>query len=402
MSIACSDSAMADNPVLAALGRPFRLGVAGGAPPSMIGPVHRLAATMDGRFAIAAAALSSRPERSRQESRAIGLAEDRCYGSVEEMLTRERERADGIEALAIITPNDSHARYLRMALASGLDAMVEKPLCAAFDEALALRSEALSAKRDVVLMHTYSGYPMVREMRSRVAAGEIGAVRFVEAEYYAGGLATLVEGKPGAEQSWRLKPERSGPSLVLGDIGTHAHHLVRFVTRAALTALSADVATLLPRRQVHDFAQARFRLDSGARGRLDVSNAAAGMSNHILLRVHGEEGYLEWMHRRHGELTLVSLDGNRRIIEKAHPNTSDAANRATRLFRPGHPEGLQEAVANLYAGLADRMLARRGHADSGLGTLAPDIDEGCAGVAFVDACLESSGRGGVSVTLPHW
>jgi predicted dehydrogenase len=391
---------MADNPVIAALGRPFRLGIAGGAPPSMIGPVHRVAAVMDGRFAVTAAALSSNPERSQREGRAIGLSEERCYGSVEEMVGRESECADGIEALAIITPNDSHARYLRLAMSAGLDAMVEKPLCADLKEALKLRREVCSAKRDVVLTHTYSGYPMIREMRSRLAAGEIGAVRFVEAEYYAGGLATAVEREPGAEQRWRLKPERSGPSLVLGDIGTHAHHLLRFVTGASVATVSADVATLLPGRQVHDFAFVRLRLDNDARGRLDVCNAAAGMSNHIMLRLHGEKGYLEWTHRRHGELTIASLDGNRRIVEKSHPNTSDDASRATQLLRPGHPEGMQEAIANLYAGLADRMLARRGHADSGLGALAPDIDEGCAGVAFVEACLESSRRGGASTAMP--
>jgi predicted dehydrogenase len=391
---------MADNPVIAALGRPFRLGIAGGAPPSMIGPVHRVAAVMDGRFAVTAAVLSSNPERSQREGRAIGLSAERCYGSVEEMVACEGERADGIEALAIITPNDSHARYLRLAMSAGLDAMVEKPLCADLKEALKLRREVCSAKRDVVLTHTYSGYPMIREMRSRLAAGEIGAVRFVEAEYYAGGLATAVEREPGAEQRWRLKPERSGPSLVLGDIGTHAHHLLRFVTGASVATVSADVATLLPGRQVHDFAFVRLRLDNDARGRLDVCNAAAGMSNHIMLRLHGEKGYLEWTHRRHGELTIASLDGNRRIVEKSHPNTSDDASRATRLLRPGHPEGMQEAIANLYAGLADRMLARRGHADSGLGALAPDIDEGCAGVAFVEACLESSRRGGASTAMP--
>jgi predicted dehydrogenase len=316
------------------------------------------------------------------------------------MVGRESECADGIEALAIITPNDSHARYLRLAMSAGLDAMVEKPLCADLKEALKLRREVCSAKRDVVLTHTYSGYPMIREMRSRLAAGEIGAVRFVEAEYYAGGLATAVEREPGAEQRWRLKPERSGPSLVLGDIGTHAHHLLRFVTGASVATVSADVATLLPGRQVHDFAFVRLRLDNDARGRLDVCNAAAGMSNHIMLRLHGEKGYLEWTHRRHGELTIASLDGNRRIVEKSHPNTSDDASRATQLLRPGHPEGMQEAIANLYAGLADRMLARRGHADSGLGALAPDIDEGCAGVAFVEACLESSRRGGASTAMP--
>ena len=393
---------MADNPVLAALRRPFGLGMAGGAPPSMIGPVHRLAAAIDGRFVISAAALSSKPERSRQEGRAIGLPEDRCYGSVEEMVTSERARADGIEALAIITPNDSHARYLRLAIGAGLDAMVEKPLCNDFEEALALNREVLVSERSVALTHTYSGYPMVREMRARLAAGEVGAVRFVEVEYYAGGLATAVEREAGAEQRWRLKPERSGRSLVLCDIGTHAHHLVRFVTGATLANLSAEVATLLPGRQVHDFAQVRFRLDNGARGRLDACNAAAGMSNHILLRVHGEKGFLEWTHRRHGELTFACLDGTRHIIEKAQPNVSDAAGRATRLNRPGHPEGMQEAVANLYAGLADRMLAKRGHPGSGLDALVPDIDEGVAGLAFVEACLESSQRGGASVTLPRW
>jgi predicted dehydrogenase len=279
--------------------------------------------------------------------------------------------------------------------------MVEKPLCNDFREALELKREVLSSGRSVVLTHTYSGYPMVREMRARIAAGEVGVVRFVEAEYYAGGLATAVEREAGAERRWRLKPERSGPSLVLGDIGTHAHHLVRFVTGKTLASLSAEVATLLPDRQIHDFAQVRFRLDNGARGRLDACNAAAGMSNHILLRVHGEKGFLEWTHRRHGELTFVSLDGNRHIVEKAQPNLSDAAERATRLMRPGHPEGMQEAVANLYAGLADLMLARRGHAGSGLDEFVPGIEEGVAGLAFVEACLESSKRGGASVTLPR-
>lgn len=393
---------MSGNPVLAALGRPFRLALVGGAPPSLIGPVHRVAATMDRRFQLVAAVMSSKPERSRAEGQAIGLPDDRCYGSVAEMLAREGERPDGIEALAIITPNDSHARYLRMAMMAGLDVMIEKPLCNDFAEAVTLRHEVLAAERDVVITHTHAGYPMVREMRARLAAGEIGAPRLIEAEYYAGGLATAVEREPGAESRWRLKPDRSGPSLVLGDIGTHAHHLVRFVTGAAFATVSAEVATLVPGREVHDLALVRFRLDNGVRGRLDVCNAAAGMSNHVLLRIHGETGYMEWLHRRHGELTIASLDGNRRVVEKAHPNTSDAAQQATRLLRPGHPEGLQEAVANLYAGLADLMLARRGHAGSGLDALVPLIDEGCAGLAFVEACLESSRHDGAAVALRTW
>ena len=231
------------NPVLAALGRPFRLGIAGGAAPSLIGPVHRIAAVMDQRFTINAAVLSSRPERSRIEGQAIGLPAERCYGSVEEMIQKEHLRADGIEALAIITPNDSHARYLRLALGAGLDVMIEKPLCNDLDEAMALQQAVEASGCAVALTHTYSGYPMVREMRARILAGEIGAVRLVQVEYLSGGLATAVESAPDADRRWRLKPDISGPSLVLGDIGTHVHHMVSFVTGLPFESVSAEVGT---------------------------------------------------------------------------------------------------------------------------------------------------------------
>lgn len=387
------------NPVLAAFGRPFRLGIVGGAPPSMIGPVHRVASTMDQRFTLVAGVLSSRPERSRAEGIAIGLAEQRCYGSVEELIAKERVRDDGIEALAVITPNDSHAAYLKLAMSAGLDVMIEKPLCNELSEARALRELAASAGCAVVVTHTYSGYPMVREMRARLLAGEIGAVRLVLVEYLAGGLATAVELGPDADKRWRLKPERSGPSLVLGDIGTHAHHLASFVTGQPFATVSADVGTLLPGRKVHDVAQVRFRLAGGARGQLEVSNAAAGMSNHMRLRVFGEAGHMEWVHRTHNELSIASLNGEIRTIATGQPMLTIDAQSSSRLMRPGHPEGLQEAVANLYCGLADMMLARRGRPTSGAPRLVPTIDDGVAGLAFVMACLESSDRDGVVVWL---
>jgi predicted dehydrogenase len=387
------------NPVLSALRRPFRLGIAGGAPPSMIGPVHRVAAAMDQRFKIEAGVLSSRPERSRAEGRAIGLAAERCYGSVEEMVEKESLRAAGIEALAIITPNDSHARYLRLALAVGLDAMIEKPLCNNLAEAMLLQQAVQASGCAVVLTHTYSGYPMVREMRARILAGEIGAIRLVQAEYLSGGLATAVELASDADQRWRLKPEQSGPSLVLADIGTHAHHLISFVTGLPFASVSAEVGTLMPGRKVHDVAQVRFHLANGARGRLDACNAAAGMSNHILLRVFGETGHMEWVHRKHGQLAIASLDGNIRMISHGQPNVTFDAQQSTRLARPGHPEGLQEAVANLYCGLADMMLSRRGHTPSDAPRLAPLVSDGVAGLSFVAACLESSVCGGAVVPL---
>lgn len=365
----------------------------------MIGPVHRVAAAMDQRFTLEAGVLSSRPERSRAEGRAVGLAAERCYGSVEEMVEKERLRGDGIEALAIITPNDSHARYLRLALAADLDVMVEKPLCNDLAEAVTLQQAVQASGCAVVLTHTYSGYPMVREMRARVLAGEIGAVRLVQVEYLAGGLATAVELAADAAQRWRLKPDQSGPSLVLGDIGTHAHHLVCFVTGQPFESVSAEVGALMPGRKVHDVAQVRFRLAGGARGRLDACNSAAGMSNHILLRVYGETGHMEWVHRKHGQLAIASLDGDIRIIGHGQPNLTSDARKSTRLARPGHPEGLQEAVANLYCGLADLMLLRRGHRPSDAPRLAPTVSDGVAGLCFVGACLESSARNGAIVPL---
>jgi predicted dehydrogenase len=391
---------MTSNPALAALGRPFRLGIAGGAAPSLIGPVHRIAAVMDQRFTINAAVLSSRPECSRIEGQAIGLPAERCYGNVEEMIEEERRRADdGIEALAIITPNDSHARYLRLALGAGLDVMIEKPLCNDLDEAMALQQAVEASGCAVTLTHTYSGYPMVREMRARILAGEIGAVRLVQAEYLSGGLARAVESAPDADRRWRLKPDISGPSLVLGDIGTHVHHMVSFVTGLPFESVSAEVGTLLPGRKVQDIAQIRFRLAGGARGRLDACNAAAGMSNHVLLRVVGETGHMEWVHRKHGQLAIASLDGNICLISAGQPNLTFDSQQSTRPARPGHPEGLHEAVANLYCGLADMMLSRRGHPPSDMPPQAPSVLDGVAGLSFVMACLESSARDGAVVAL---
>jgi predicted dehydrogenase len=387
------------NPVINALGRPFRLGIVGGAPPSMIGPVHRIAASMDRRFELVAGMLSSRPERSRSEGMAIGLPEARCYGSIEDFLAKERVRDDGVEALAIITPNDTHASYLGLALGAGIDVMIEKPLCNELDEARALQQLATSSGCAVALTHTYSGYPMVREMRARCLAGEVGALRLVQVEYLAGGIATAVELGPDAERRWRLKPERSGPSLVLGDIGTHAHHLVAFVTGQPFERVSADVGTMVPGRKVHDVAQVRFRLAGGTRGQLEVSNAVAGMSNHIRLRVYGETGHMEWQHSRHNELTIASLSGEIQTISGGQPMLTADAQHSSRLRRPGHPEGLQEAVANLYCGLADMMLARRGLPTSGASVLVPAIDDGVKGLAFVMACLESSARDGAVVKL---
>lgn len=384
----------------AAFGRPLRLGFIGGAAPSMIGQVHLRAALMDRRFTVVAGALSRDAVRGRAAATEYGIEPGRAYPTPEAMLGAEAQRADGIEAVAIVTPNDTHHRYALAAIGAGLDVMLDKPVANSVAEAEEILRAATARGVALVVTHGYSGYPMVREARALVAAGRIGAVRSVQVEYLGSGLAAFVEGGADAARRWRLDPARSGPSLVLGDIGTHAHHLASFVCGEPFGAVSAEVCALMPGRRVHDYAQLRFRLLSGARGAMTLCQGAAGVENHILLRVVGAEGHLEWRHAMHNELRLCPLDGPPMVLSRGQRWLSEAATRATRFLRTGHPEGLHEAFANLYSDFAELAASRRlGIAPCPLATSAPVAREGLAGLRFVAACIASDAAGGVWTAL---
>jgi predicted dehydrogenase len=382
------------------LGRPLRLGFIGGAAPSMIGPIHLRAALMDRRFAVLAGALSRDAARGRAAAADYGIDQARSYASVPEMIAREAARTDGIEAVAIVTPNDTHHAFALAAIDAGLDVMLDKPMTNTVAEAEDLARAAGARGVAFCLAHAYSSYPMIREARALVSAGRIGAVRAVQVEYLGSGLAAFVEGGADAARRWRLDPARSGASLVLGDIGTHAHHLAAYVCGEPFAAVSAEVGTLMPGRQVHDYAQLRFRLASGARGSITLCQGAAGMENHILLRVLGAEGHLEWRHAAHNELRLGPIEGYPMLLSRGHAMLSSSASHATRIRHTGHPEGLHEAFANLYADFAEQAAARRlGCAPDPLTTTVPGAADGVAGLRFVAACLASDAAGGAWVTL---
>ena len=380
---------------LAAFGRPLRLGFVGGAAPSMIGQVHRRAAVMDNAFAVLAGALSRDAARGVAAAAEYGIAPDRAYASIEAMIAGESARPDGIEAVAIVTPNDLHHAQALAAIAAGLDVMIDKPVANSVTEALDIAHAAGEAGVALGIAHGYSGYPMLREARALVAAGRIGALRMVQVEYFGSGLAARVEDAPDASRRWRLDPARSGPSLVLGDIGTHAHHLACFVAGQPFDAISAEVGTLMPGRRVQDYAQARFRLAGGARGSMVLCQGAAGAENHILLRVFGADGHIEWRHAKHNELRLAPLEGFPMTLSRGHPLLSAAATRATRFRRTGHPEGLHEAFANLYLDFAEQAAARRlAIAPEPLAADLPDAQAGLDGLRFVEAALRSAARDG--------
>lgn len=379
---------------LAALGRPLRLAFIGGAAPSMIGQVHLRGALMDRHFAVVAGVLSRDAERGRAAAAEYGIDPARSYGSVAAMLEAEAGRNDGIEAAAIVTPNAAHHAQALAAVRAGLDVMIDKPVANTAAEAEEIAAAAEQAGVALVVTHAYSGYPMVREARALVEAGRLGALRMIQVEYLGSGLAARVEDLPDAARRWRLDPAMSGPSLVLGDIGTHAHHLACYVAGAPMDAISAEVGTLMPGRAVHDYAQARFSL-GGARGSMVLCQGAAGAENHILLRVFGEHGHLEWRHAAHNELRLAPLDAFPMVLSRGHAGLSAAATRATRFRRTGHPEGLHEAFATLYLDFAEQAAARRlGTAPDPLATTAPGAREGLAGVRFVEAALRSQAGDG--------
>ncbi len=377
------------------LGRPLRLGVIGGGPGSFIGPIHRNAAELDGHFRIHASVLSSDPARCAVHASAIGLDPARAYPDVAAMLAAEAVRPDGIEAVAVMTPNDRHFDDCRMAIAAGLHVICDKPLANGSGQARELLRLAQAAGIVFCLTHNYSGYPMVRQARAMVIAGAIGPIRMVHAEYFQAGMALSVEAGPLTPKlRWKLDIERSGPSLVMGDIGTHAHHLACFVTNSPVTAVAADIGALVPGRTVDDYAAMLWRFANGARGTCAVSQAAAGAENNVMLRVFGETGMLEWQHATPNYLRHAPLAEPVRTLGRGEPYLSPAARRATRIAR-GHPEGFRESFANLYTDVAAAIAARKnGEEADPLALDFPGALDGVRGMAFVESALTSSAAGG--------
>jgi len=380
----------------AALGRKLRLGVIGGGPASFIGHIHRTAATLDGRFELVAGVVSSDPDRSRAGGRQLGLP--RPYATVAEMLDAERQRADGIDAVAIMTPNDRHHAECVAALEAGLHVICDKPLTNTVADAHDLVRRVRNGGNVFCVTHPYAAYPMIRQARAMVAAGAIGPLRTVQVEYLQAGMAARVEdGTLTPKLRWKLDTARSGPSLVLGDIGTHAHHLARFVTGLEVERLAADLGALVPDRRVDDYAAMLLRLQGGVRGTLIVSQALAGTENSIVLRVFGETGHLEWTHERPNHLRHAPQNRAVQVMARGDPDLAAAEQRLVRIAR-GHPEGFLEAFANLYRDAAEAIAARlTGHPADPLALDFPTVADGAAGVAFIAAAICSRARGGAWV-----
>jgi predicted dehydrogenase len=387
---------MDTNPVTEMLGRRLRLAVIGGGPGSFIGAMHRAAARLDDRYELVAGAVSSDPQRSLAAGGALAIP--RPYGEGTQLLEGEAGRSDGADVVAIMTPNDSHHEYAIGALERGFDVIADKPLTNTLAEALEVVAKVEEAGLVFCLTHNYTGYPMVRQARAMVADGMLGEIRLVQVEYVQGGKAAGDDPNPAEELPWRYHPVRGGPSLVMGDIGTHAHNLVRYITRLEVAEVAAEIGHIVPHRLVDDYAGALLRFDNGARGAFWVTQAAAGVENCLRIRVSGTEGTLEWEQERPTALIFRPIAGPAELRTPNGPGTLPLAARASRIVA-GHPEGFHEGFANLYSDAAEAIAARRSGQDPDpLALHFPTARDGALGVKFVQAAMASSAAGGAWIS----
>ena len=373
----------------------IRWGMVGGGPDAFIGAVHRRAAALDGAWALVAGAFSSDAGRSRATGAELGLSTDRVYASFGEMAEREAARpaAERIEAVSIVTPNHLHHPVALAFLQAGIHVICDKPLTTVLEDAEELCREAAEREFVFCVTHNYSGYPMVKEARERIRAGELGEIRKVVVEYSQGWLSTLLEGEGHKQASWRADPERAGVSSALGDIGSHAEHLARYVTGLGMEALFADLGTMVEGRVLEDDATVLIRYAGGARGVLIASQISAGERNHLRLRVYGGEGGLDWEQERPDRLRLARPDGTELTLHDAADGLSERAAAHTRL-PAGHPEGFIEAFANLYRNVAATIDARAGRARPGpFDDDFPTVQDGARGVYFIGRAVESAKAG---------
>lgn len=378
--------------------RPIRLGMVGGGEGAFIGGVHRIAARLDGDFMLVAGAFSATPEKALRSGRALGLPDARIYPDFTAMATREGRLKDGIEAVAIVTPNHMHAPVARAFLRRGIHVICDKPLTASLPEAKKLARLAEQAQALFVLTHNYTGYPMVRQARAMIADGALGQIRVVQAEYAQDWLSTPLETTGHKQAAWRTDPARSGAGGATGDIGTHAINLACFVTGMRLESLAADLQRFVPGRRLDDNGHVLLRFEGGARGMLWCSQVAPGNENGLRLRVYGDRGGLDWAQEAPNHLWFTPLGEQKRLITRAGAGAGAAAARVTRV-PAGHPEGYLEAFATLYAEAARAIRAHQAGVEPDPAVLYPTVADGVAGMAFVDACVRSSARNGAWVRL---
>ena len=374
----------------------IRLGMVGGGRDAFIGGVHRIASRIDDRFNLVAGAFSSTPEKSKASAADLGVADDRAYGDYVEMAKREARLKNGIEAVAIVTPNHLHYPVAREFLKRGIHVICDKPLTSTLADARKLVKAAEKSDALFVLTHNYTGYPMARQAREMVADGDLGDIRLVQVEYP---QDWLTEDEQNKQAQWRTDPDQAGAGAI-GDIGVHAYNIACFVSGLDVAELSADMHSFVDGRRVDDNCHVMLRWKGGAKGILWASQVAPGNENALRLRVYGTRGGLEWGQENPNQLWHTPFGEPKRLITRGGAGSGGAAGRVTRI-PPGHPEGYLEGFANIYTEAANAITAHRSGTALPADVIFPTVQDGLKGVAFIDACQRSTARNAAWVKVPE-
>jgi predicted dehydrogenase len=375
--------------------RKLRMGMVGGGPGAFIGDVHRKAACLDGGVELVAGCFSRDAEKSRSMAAELYLDPARCYPSYAAMIAAERERADGIDFVSIVTPNDSHFEIAAAFLEAGFHVVLDKPMTFDLAQALELRKIVRAGDRVFALTHNYTGYPMVKLARELARGGKLGDLRKIVVQYPQSWLARPLEREDSPQASWRTDPARSGAAGCMADIGTHAENLAEYITGLKIEELCADLNAFVGDRQLDDDGNCLVHFSGGARGLIFASQISMGELNGLRINVYGETGGLFWRQENPNELRLYDPDGSFRTYRPGTPSIgalSPAAAAASRLPF-GHPEGFYEAFANVYRNATGTMRARIEGREPGEFDLDfPTVDDGVRGMAFIQAVVESQGQ----------
>ncbi len=373
----------------------------GGGRGAFIGAVHRIAAQMDGKAELVAGAFSSDPERARASGADLFVEPGRAYGSYAEMAKAEAAKPAGqrLDFVVIVTPNHQHFPPAKLFLESGFNVVCDKPVTFNLAEAKALKKIVAKSGKIFALTHNYTGNTMVKQARDFVRAGKLGAIRKVVVEYPQGWLSTLVEGTGQKQAGWRTDPKRSGAAGCIGDIGTHAENLARYITGLRIQELCADLTTFVKGRKLDDDGNILLRFKGGAKGVLHASQISVGDDNNLNIRVYGEKGGLEWHQEHPNELIVKYPDRPSEIWRRGNGYVGDTAKRFTRI-PAGHPEGYLEAFGNIYAEIFRAIAAEVAGQKAPRDVDFPTIDDGIEGMAFIETTVKSARLGARWVKMP--
>ena len=370
--------------------RRMRIGMVGGGKDAFIGGVHRIALRLDGNYELVAGSFSSNFDNSKETGKDLGLAEDRIYETYQEMAEKESARSDGIHVVAIVTPNHLHVPIAKIFAEKGIHIICDKPLALSSEEAIELKNIVENKKIIFALTHNYTGYPMVRHARSLIRKNNLGSLRVIQAEYPQDWLTTKAEDSGLKQAEWRTDPKRSGEGGCIGDIGTHAFNLIRFITGLEVNELSADIHTFVKGRLLDDNAQIMLRFKGGAKGSIWSSQVAVGNENNLKIRVFGENGGLEWKQEDPNYLYFTKFGHPTQKITRGSNSLSKEAEDVTRI-PPGHPEGYLEGFANIYSDVYKRLFAQTNNQNYDQSNdCYPTIYDGIEGMRFIETVVESS------------